>query len=312
MKPVAVKLLSGQYWGAVWARAAVTFRQIPLVSQAPATTLRRVNIADISRATLRVFEIVLVILIAFLLAKLIWMPVRLAVSSNAPPIQNYQNSPRASNIDIEVLSSFDPFHHRFAEATTALLVDAPETTLSLKLHGVRVGSGEKMRGSAIILTPDNKQASYRVGEEIMEGVSLHHIAANGVIIRRNGISESLFFEGDESGKMLDVAPRVRVAAPLDGSRVEAGRVSAVEIASAIKPLLKDGAIIGYVLEPSADQAEALSVLGLQPGDVVVAVNGQTADSLGLLQQFTRELKPGDSIELEVDREGVRRSFEIVY
>ena len=50
------------------------------------------------------------------------------------------------------------------------------------------------RGSAIIALPDGTQSSYGVGEEIMPGVTLTAVAADGVTISRNGVMEQLFLD----------------------------------------------------------------------------------------------------------------------
>ncbi len=64
-----------------------------------------------------------------------------------------------------------------------------------------------------------------------------------------------------------------------------------------------GAVVGQV---SGAAAEA----GLEVGDVIVSVDGQVVQSMESLQGVIGTYSPGDPITVEVERDGVTRSFEV--
>ena len=49
--------------------------------------------------------------------------------------------------------------------------------------------------------------------------------------------------------------------------------------------------------------------GVEPGDIVLALNGETMDSFALLRDAVMQL-PGETVTLEVERDGAQRSFDI--
>ncbi|MCB0551151.1 MAG: Do family serine endopeptidase, partial [Phaeodactylibacter sp.] len=67
-----------------------------------------------------------------------------------------------------------------------------------------------------------------------------------------------------------------------------------------------GAYVDSLLENSAAAAA-----GLQPGDVVVEVEGKTIQSSPELQEMIARYRPGDKVSLKVDRKGKTKAFEVV-
>ncbi len=128
----------------------------------------------------RLFIVVLLLLSAFLLAKLIY-----AVATPAGPVGSLANARASAALSAE----FDPFFRLAAGENSSQTV----TSLPLGLHGTRV-DGATGQGSAIIATPDGKQLSYAVGEIIMPGVKLISVAGDHVTIDRGGAREQLFID----------------------------------------------------------------------------------------------------------------------
>lgn len=50
--------------------------------------------------------------------------------------------------------------------------------------------------------------------------------------------------------------------------------------------------------------------GLEPGDIIVKVDGRAVDRVSALQRAVRAKKPGDNVELEAMRYGTRRTFRV--
>lgn len=68
----------------------------------------------------------------------------------------------------------------------------PETTLGVVLRGTFVADQEE-DSSAIIEGTNREVAYYRVGDEMPDGVELHSVYADHVVITRSGKREKLYF-----------------------------------------------------------------------------------------------------------------------
>lgn len=114
------------------------------------------------------------------LARAIWLAVTPAGPLGTPPVTATLASPLA-------LAGSDPFFPQ--SATTADAVSG----LDLTLVGTRVDNASG-RGSAIIATPDGRQQSFAVGEDIMPGVKLVAVAFESVTLDRGGARETLYID----------------------------------------------------------------------------------------------------------------------
>ena len=83
--------------------------------------------------------------------------------------------------------------------------DAPETTLKIVLLG-RFAGGAQI---ATLKTPDNREKSYSVGDEVMNGVTLQNVYSDFVVLNVNGEIQRLTFQRDSqtglSGVETDTA-----------------------------------------------------------------------------------------------------------
>jgi serine protease Do len=65
-----------------------------------------------------------------------------------------------------------------------------------------------------------------------------------------------------------------------------------------------GLLVGSGVVVAARTLDAMSVeTGLQPGDVIHAVNRTTIDSVEALRRVLRSIKPGDPVALQIERQG---------
>lgn len=159
-----------------------------------------------------------------------------------------------------------------APASTGAAADAS----GLTLYGVRQGSAAG--GSTAILGQASAgQASYAVGDEVAPGITLVSVGAAHVVLSRGGERFRL---------SLPVAPTsaTRLAAPpspLPAARVPAaaGAMAKVDAAqlvaqTGLRPRLRDGQPDGYTMIPRGSAGQ-FHRAGLQPGDVLLAINGET-------------------------------------
>ena len=121
-----------------------------------------------------VVELALLALIAAQCARLAW-----ALATPVGPVGDWRGREPAIPA-ATALAAADPFFRNAGQAGPAVV-----TALDLRLYGVREDRATG-RGSAIIQTPDGRQSSFAVGDEIMPGVTLAAVGFDNVTISRNG------------------------------------------------------------------------------------------------------------------------------
>lgn len=248
-------------------------------------------------------EVVLTLLLAAVLARLVWTvlqpPAWAAADVGAAAPARRAATP-------VVLLETDPFHRASAVTAAASAARAPETMLNLQLFGVRA-SADEGRGSAIVATPDNVQGVFHVGQEIMPGVRLEQVLRDRIVIRRNGVPESLSFARDPA----DAAPAASVVAAATPAQPLATDdplrridVSARDFALLLRftPHTGDG-VRGLRIEGSADPS-LLQQAGLAPGDVLLAVNGTPVTDTAALAALAAA--GAARLSLEFERNGQRK------
>jgi general secretion pathway protein C len=211
---------------------------------------------------LTVAELALVAVLAYEVARLVW-----TVAVPAGPVGAWSAPARAPAVaDPALLGSFDPFFRQSGDDEAATV-----SSLALTLLGTRVDTVSG-RGSAIIATPDGKEASFLVGETIIPGVRLRSVEFDGVTIDRGGASERLML--DQSAGTPPVTPESA------GVATDAPATRAAGLAAGVTatPRLAGATLTGLVLTPKGDGA-AFAAAGLQPGDVLVSVNGRPVAEL---------------------------------
>lgn len=211
--------------------------------------------------------------LALAAARLVW-----TIATPVGVFGDWQPVAGAGNrVDPASLGAFDPFF-RASDKDPATAV----STLGLTLLGTRVDmvSG---RGSAIIAAEDGKQSSYIVGEEIVPGVTLKSVAFDEVVLDRGGTAESLFL--DQSSGSQPVTPD---SAGIVTSAMTKARLAADIL---ITPRLRGTTVTGFVLAPKGSGA-AFSAAGLQPGDVLVSVDGAPVSAIMDPASLGRRLDAG--------------------
>jgi general secretion pathway protein C len=240
-------------------------------------------------------ELILLVLIAVQAARLIW-----TLAAPLGPVGDWRSAsaltPRA---DGAVLTAFDPFFRLSAGGPVAV------TSLNLRLTGVREDRATG-RGSAIIQLPDGHQLSFEVGEEIIPGVTLAAVGFDNVTIDRGGTQEQIFLDQSQPAPVAGAdgtvtAPGVpgaqpQVITPQGPVSVPGPAAGAINF----MPRRVGGGVNGIVVTPGSDGGRAFSAAGFQPGDVIVAVNGQRITSP---DQVRAAMGSGGVISVMVERGG---------
>lgn len=214
--------------------------------------------------------------------------------------------------------------HVFGDAAVELTevpqeVNAPKTRLRLELLGVMAASISE-NSSAIIAPKGGAGENYRVGDVVQGRTKLAAVHQDKVILDSNGKLETLKFDlarkqgiqksakptaaqrkAQSRGSLKDRFKKVRNAA--DAVSLLRDEV-ANNPAGALKQLGLETAENGSGYKVSSS-GSMLTQLGLQPGDVILSVNGQTLGNLDDDQMLLEQVTSSGQARLEIQR-GNRR------
>ena len=193
---------------------------------------------------------------------------------------------------------------------------APATSASLVLAGTLAGS-DPGQGWAIIGASAQAARVYAVGATLPGGSRLASVYPDRVILDRNGLRESLSLPRlTGGGGAVPVAYNPAGAGP-DQDRSIADNVRQIlaqnpAAANEIlrpQPVFAGGQLRGYRVYPGRNRAQ-FARLGLQPGDLVTAVNGAeiTDPSRGL--EMLRGVGQGAALNLTIDRNGQQQQVAV--
>jgi general secretion pathway protein C len=241
----------------------------------------------------RILALALVAILAFQGARLVW-----ALTKPVGPVGRVTLPVQAgASAFAGRLAGFDPFSR--GEASPGAMA---VTGLSLKLFGVRLDSAIG-GGSAIIAAPDGMQSSFAVGEEIVPGVKLKRVAFDNVTIDNGGREETLFLDQSIPAQTAGATPPPATAATMPAP-ASGGAINPASFTTDIGfvPRTAGGRVTGFTLNPKG-AGTAFRNAGLQPGDVLVSLNGKPVRSVEESIAAVSETPNGGVVTLQVERGG---------
>jgi general secretion pathway protein C len=148
--------------------------------------------------------------------------------------------------------------------------------------------------------------SLRVGESLQAGIRLVEIAGDHVVIESGEGRQRLGFGTGQAATQVQTSlPSAAPAAPTAPSALDPARL--LEQAG-LAPRETNGLLSGYTVIPRGDGA-LLRQAGLQAGDVLLSVNGQTLTP-ERYQDLTKELAGRPSLQLTFERDGASQSITV--
>ena len=255
-------------------------------------------------------EVALALLLVVQLGRLVWIvaePRDAVVASTSP-------SAAAVPADFSVFQRFDAFFRTGGQSSLAEASAAGSG--QMRLYGLRSdGSGG---GSAIIGLADGRQVSVGVGEEVEPGLILRGVGPDYVTLARGASLSRLIF----SDLPVGVAP---VPPPPPGPQIvtppppppppavtpTAASVDPAQLIAqaGLRPRMRGLRLDGFTVSASGDAA-LLRAAGLQAGDVILAINGQSLDSLERIAALRGQLANSSGAELRFERDGTVQASTI--
>ncbi len=281
-----------------------------------------------------VFAIAALILL-WLLARTFWLLVPTDDGLATRPLQATTAASAAPGVSVSKWHLFGtPLQQQ------SLQRNAPTTTLNLSLRGT-LADADPRSGIAVIADAQGNERAWRVGEEIVAGVILDEVHSDRVVLKHDGVQEILALARDEAAERVAPIPpdqrggkSLRNAAP--GPATDPGPLpifappqlahgaldwqktmdkiggNPAELASNVRidPVINNGQIAGVRVFAANGDAALIGRLGLQPGDIVTAVNGIPVDSVARGQQIVESLGTAGSARVTVRRGGVPTEVDV--
>jgi general secretion pathway protein C len=147
------------------------------------------------------------------------------------------------------------------------------------------------------------------------GTKLAAVYPDRVILDRNGARESLMLPRLSGGGAATPAAYAPGAGAPPASLADSVRQLMAQDPAAANELLRPqpvfagGSLRGYRVYPGRNRAQ-FARLGLQPGDLVTAVNGAALDDPNRGLEILRGIGAGSAVTLTIDRNGQQQQLAV--
>lgn len=294
----------------------------------------------------RLVMAVVTLWLTYSLAQAVWVlvptPELPSPSSLQPSNSAFTNTAASgsASVDINALKSYELFGKPGAvvEPVVEEIPEEvlPDTKLNLVLRGV--APSEEESSSNAIIADGARQSLFFPGEELTigpRGVKLVQVKVDRVILNNNGSHETLWLYQDGDFKRDAVAARNTRSAPVPTRRPRvspspspstsefvnnlrpeanqlvptADQIKSIDDVIGISMYREGGQLIGFRIRPKRNR-QIFDELGLQPNDVVTAVNNVGLTDTSQAMQLYRSLSQTSQVSLEILRDGVTTNVDV--
>ena len=259
--------------------------------------------------------LVLVIAIAWQLAKLAWMLVPAPSAGNvveAPSGQLATALQAGTATDVLAIANAHLFGEADAEAPPQVLDTGPDVAEDTKLVNLTlkgtIASNERGLSAAIIADGGNEEKVYVIGDPISARASLHAVYTDRVVLNESGRLTNLWLPAEFAASSQSTMRRNTTTArrATDNARSIQTIVSqnVAKLADVIRPTpyFVNGQQQGYRVYPGRDRRR-FSALGLRPGDLIKDIDGQSLTDPTQAMRIFQSLGNASQVSVTVERNG---------
>jgi general secretion pathway protein C len=262
-------------------------------------------------------SVLLVVVIAWQLARLIWMLVpgpAVGDAIQAPPQQISLGSAADGSVnaqdiaDAHIFGIADSESELAAQPVVTETDNLSDTRLSnLSLKGT-IASSPAAMAVAIIADGANDEKVYTIGQSVTSGATLHAVYADRVVLNENGVLTNLklpkdFPENAATVSRREPALRNRTSANTQSIQsVVAKNVSRLADVIRPTPYFVNGQQQGYRVYPGRNR-EQFASLGLRPGDLIKDIDGQALTDPSQAMKIFQSMDSADQVSVTVERNG---------
>ncbi len=230
------------------------------------------------------------------------------VAGRAPP-------PRpAAGVDVQAVVSAHLFGIAVPDPSTQDPANAPLSSANLVLAGT-IATRDPKRGIAII-SDGGPAKVFSVGDNVA-GATLHSVYLDHVILDRAGVLETLQLPRLLAGSQPAPAPRRGGADPRTVAAVDNIRRLVQQDPGLLDQVMRTvasydnaaGKLRGFRAYPGRNRA-IFNKLGLKPGDLVTAINGQPLDDPQHSQEVFNTIQTSDHVTITLERGGQKQDLTL--
>jgi len=258
-------------------------------------------------------------LLLAVLAGLCWQVVALfrgvQLPSAGPVVVTSTSKSSAKNYDVQSMLAVPLFGLRPSNAVAATEIQKDIRRSALKITVIGLVAGNDERGVAV-LRHGNKTKAYGIGEkiEVPGTVTLLAVLADHIIIENNRKQEKI--ELDQKAGATGLRAASTNSRPSNAENVDLSTAGIRELVGdprdtlqnsplqlvrffSVNPVMDGGRLTGYEVKPGRD-TRLFSQLSLEPGDVLLSVNGQSLSDMST-QELMKMMENTSSYELLIKR-----------
>jgi general secretion pathway protein C len=260
-----------------------------------------------TRTQPRALSVVLVIAIAWQLVQLTWLLLQRSAPEDSSAMVMAPPPPTATRkgIDVQAIASAHIFGTAQDEPVAA--EDAKETQMNLVLSAV-FAANDPAKGLAVIGDSPQSAKVYAVGAVVRPGTKLHSVYLDRVILERNGQLETLSLPRPSTAGLAITRTAAAAPRPANGQfadnlrRIAETNPTAFAEVVRPQPVFANGVQRGYRVYPGRNRQQ-FAKLGLQPGDLVLSINGTPLDDPQRGMEIFNTIGTSDRVSVTVERNG---------
>jgi len=293
-----------------------------MISRANWLNIDGVDASTVNRILPPAVSLLLVVLIAWQMAQMIWMLVPgSSIGAVVPLPATLPESTAAmqSSTDVQSIADAHIFGTADAEDESGLLLmsepdeDLADTRLvNLTLNGT-VASEIPNYSVAIISDGGDDQEVYVIGDSVGNNTTLHAVYADRVILNEKGVLTNLKLPRDFKN-----APATNLRRTTTTRRQTSGNTQSIQavvtqnlskLTDVIRPTpyRVEGKQVGFRVYPGRDRRK-FSALGLRPGDIITDIDGKELTDASQAMQIFQSLGTSEQVTVTIQRNGQPESL----
>jgi general secretion pathway protein C len=260
-----------------------------------------------TRTLPRALTVVLVVGIAWQLVQLTWLLLerRAPADSSAMVMAPPPATAVRKGIDVQAIANAHLFD--VAQSEQVAPEDAQPTQMNLVLSAV-FAANDPTKGLAVIGESPQSAKVYAVGAVVRPGTKLHSVYLDRVILDRNGQLETLSLPRPSTAGIAinraAAAPRPAGGNQFADNLRRIAETNPTAFAEVVRPqpVFANGVQRGYRVYPGRNRQQ-FAKLGLQPGDLVLSINGTPLDDPQRGMEIFNTIGTSDRVSVTVERNG---------
>ena len=272
-------------------------------------------LSAVNRVLPALLTLILVILIAWQAARMVWLLVPGTAAGTPVPLPASLPSAAASSsisADVSAIASAHIFGIADAPPDGPVVVDNAEDyeetkRINLTLNGT-VASDIPRYSIAIISDGGNDQKVYTIGDAVDSVASLHAVYADRVVLNERGVLTSLKLPREFKDAPASNTTRRTMSTRQSLDNTQSIQAVVTENLTKLTDVIRptpyrvNGEQVGFRVYPGRDRRQ-FAALGLRPGDIIKDIDGQALSDASQAMQIFQSLGTAEQVTVTIERNG---------